>query len=460
MDYFHKPERISPRIIIHGGAGNITPENLPVQSYNAYREALIEIVGKSNTKLLEPGARAIDIATYAVSLLEKNLLFNAGRGAVYTTAGTHELEASVMVSNGYRKRGVGVMGVKKAKSPIKLAKEMLVRGELADGGGAQGHCQLHGETCDRLAEEWGLDLAKPSYFWTRRRWDEHRRGLGLPHDDESYEEAKEDADRGHACKSSQRAGGCDALDSFESTPSESDTEDERNEESCISEIGWDGKEYLPQGTVGAVVLDSFGTLCVATSTGGLTNKLPGRIGDTPTLGAGFWSEEWFDSQVRSTEVSSTALLSQLFSSIGDCLPSLSGYTPLPAPTAKGESGIRAVAMSGTGNGDSFLRTNAVRTAAAIARYSSKSTRAESGRVSLQQAVNAVAGPHGQLQRSAGERWHVTGEGEGGIIGIELVEGEGKIVFDFNCGGMFHAWVDDEGKKRFELFQDGPRPPPS
>ena len=55
---------------------------------------------------------------------------------------------------------------------------------------------------------------------------------------------------------------------------------------------WDGHEYLPQGTVGAVVLDRFGTICVATSTGGLTNKLPGRIGDTPTLGAGFWAEEW------------------------------------------------------------------------------------------------------------------------------------------------------------------------
>lgn len=80
----------------------------------------------------------------------------------------------------------------------------------------------------------------------------------------------------------------------------------------------------------------------------------------------------------------------------------------------------------------------------------------SRQVSLQQAVSAVAGPHGELQRSAGDRWHKTGEGEGGIIGIELDQyGEGHVVFAWNCGGMFHAWLDDHSEKMFEVFQPKP-----
>lgn len=113
---------------------------------------------------------------------------------------------------------------------------------------------------------------------------------------------------------------------------------------------------------------------------------------------------------------------------------------------------RAVAMSGTGNGDSFLRINAVRTAAAIARYSS-SPSSSSSRHSLQTAITAVAGPHGQLQQSAGERWGKTGEGEGGIIGIELRDGRGHVAYDHDCGGMFRAWIDNDKNARFGVFQD-------
>lgn len=123
-------------------------------------------------------------------------------------------------------------------------------------------------------------------------------------------------------------------------------------------------------------------------------------------------------------------------------------------------------MSGTGNGDSFLRVAAARTAGAMVRFSST----PQSPVSLSSAVTAVAGPGGELQRSAGPRWGKTGEGEGGIIGIEAEfpvapEKEehsygdlrrdrlrrGKVVFDFNCGGMFRAWMEDDpdhpGKER-------------
>ena len=248
-----KARPIAPRIIIHGGAGNITRDNLPEASYKAYSRALLEILHRASIELQKPNATAIDVATYAVSLLEKNPLFNAGHGAVYTTNGTHELEASIMVSRGYIKRGVGVMQVRHVKSPITLARELLVRGELENGGGGQGHCQLTGETCDRLAHEWGLEMVQPSYFWTRKRWDEHRRGLGLEHDDATYERHRREADDEDDSRSS---------------------DDESNPEADAQhDPSWDGKEYLPQGTVGTVVLDSEGVLCVCTSTGGLTNKV-------------------------------------------------------------------------------------------------------------------------------------------------------------------------------------------
>lgn len=443
MEYSSKPTPIKPRIIIHGGAGNITRSNMPAAAYDAYRISLLSILSRANSKLSSPHATALDIATYAVSLLELDPLFNAGHGAVYTTAGTHELEASVMVSRGYRKRGVGVMKVRKTKSPIKLAREMLVRGELEGGGGAQGHSQLEGETIDRLAEEWGLEMVKPSYFWTRKRWDEHRIGLGLEHGDETYERKKREADAGAKLWDG----------------SSEEVQLLGKEEMSVGDIHWDGKEYLPQGTVGAVVLDSSGVLCVATSTGGLTNKLPGRIGDTPTLGAGFWAEQ-FHEEVRDTSVASLPrYIASFTTAIRSCFPRRPIYTLLSPPSSQhGRSSIRAVAMSGTGNGDSFLRINAVRTAAAIARYASLPRTSQHYSTSLQRAVQAVAGPHGQLQQSAGERWKKTGEGEGGIIGIELVDGRGKVVFDYNCGGMFHAWIDDDGEGKFELFQDSPRPP--
>ena len=335
-----------------------------------------------------------------------------------------------MVSRGFRKRACGIVLVKRVKNPIKLAREMLVRGET-DGsgggnggggdpsggaGGAQGHCCLGGETVERLAEEWGLEMVDERYFWTKKRWDEHRRGLGASN------------------------AGDPSMPVFDE-----------------GETGWDGKEYLPQGTVGCVALDHYGTLCVATSTGGLTNKLPCRIGDTPTIGAGFWAEEWDETPLERSMTpsqytsSSNFILEELRSVVGDCFPNLSAHrehspsTPSMLEKGKPSNDLRAVALSGTGNGDSFLRLAAARTAGAIVRFAPDR--------SLASAVNQIAGSFGELQRSAGERWGQTGEGEGGIIGIELVDGKGKVVFDFNCGGMFRCWIDERGQERVMVFKD-------
>ncbi|OCK79975.1 L-asparaginase precursor [Lepidopterella palustris CBS 459.81] len=437
---------IHPRIIIHGGAGNISRANLTPAAYAAYRKSLLAVLSSASSLLQKRDASALDVATHAVSLLENDPLFNAGKGAVFTRAGTIELESSIMVSNGQRKRGVGCMVLTRVKNPIKLAREMLLRGERGGGGGAQRHCQLSGEYLEGLAEKWGLEIVEPDYFFTKKRWDEHQRGLKFEqepispiaqfHDPFPFPEGKPEV--------------LNSME-FHAEPNAS----------------WDGKEYLPQGTVGAVVLDRSGTVCVATSTGGLTNKLPGRIGDTPTLGAGYWAEEWLE-EIQKQEMlyqpstppnplsSSLDKLStgDIPGLITNCLPSksnnlTSSQIAIPEKVlAEQPTSTRrhAVAMSGTGNGDSFLRMNAARTAAAMSRFSSPN-------IPLSVAVTRMAGSGGELQKSAGERWGHTGEGEGGIIGIELVGTQGNIVADFNCGGMFRAWIDDEGKQQCMVFKE-------
>ncbi|KAI4231581.1 MAG: hypothetical protein LQ352_008394 [Teloschistes flavicans] len=375
----------------------------------------------------------------------------------------------------HAKRYASVALLRHIKNPILLAKEMLLRGnrDLAGlpssspadpdpsgpSGGAQGHCFLSGPTAEALGKAWGLETVPEKYFWTRRRWEEHRRGLSssplLHHQQQQDQDERDDP-------------------AF--WPKDSGS--------------WDGKVYLPQGTVGCVVLDQYGTLCVATSTGGLTNKLPGRIGDTPSAGAGFWAEEWIEHlpppAAGFSEIPRSpwqkALPEGLLDVLGDCLPPLPpflGYHALlpspPTNDTKDEEHhhhhrkrTRAIALSGTGNGDSFLRLAAARSTAAIAcyRYSSPPPflkhphhdddhrhRRDRQSSALASAIHQFAGPGGELQHSAGERWGRTGEGEGGMIGIEFVDGRGTVWADFNCGGMFRTWVDECGRERFAVFRE-------
>ncbi|OJK02428.1 hypothetical protein ASPACDRAFT_115332 [Aspergillus aculeatus ATCC 16872] len=402
--------------------------------------------------------------------MEDDPLFNCGRGSVFTAAGTIEMEASLMVTSVHAghpseaivKRGVGVMGLRNVRHPIRLAREVLERsgqdGRTRNRGGGSDGGSMHSQLVapyveDVLARQWGLEFKPDEWFFTQRRWEEHLRGL-------------------------------------------------RGEGETIT---------MSQGTVGCVCLDRGGGLAVATSTGGLTNKLPGRIGDTPTLGAGFWAEAWEEDGVEGMGMGMGMRYRRMGCgglvdgekgegdkgvwdlTLGDCLPGfvkdgadrmfealwgeedglarrgddgddaaqksekewLIAHPLEPTPAQKGDlKKKRAVAVSGTGNGDSFLRTAAARTACAMSRFSTP-------KPSLAEAVSAVAGPGGELQRSAGDRWGSTGEGQGGIIGIEaeledpavMDHGDdkdrtklrrGKVVFDFNCGGLWRAWVEDSG----------------
>ncbi|KAK3941407.1 Isoaspartyl peptidase [Diplogelasinospora grovesii] len=427
------PSIIKPRLIIHGGAGNITSATLSPDQYREYRTSLLTIVSKTNEYMHTPVANpqdgcptALDAATYAVALLEDNPLFNAGHGAVFTRDGINELEASVMVSRGFAKRCAAVTGLRMVKNPIKLARKILEHGDQdltptpppshptsacmtwRDVPSAQGHALLHGETAETLARQYGLEMVDHGYFFTQKRWDEHIRGL----------------------------------------------ERERDQARQAGTASWSSKEYLTQGTVGAIALDEKGVLCCATSTGGLTNKLTGRIGDTPCPGAGFWAEEW--TVPTPSETGPAVVLSDsLRGLIADCLPTPLLYRPAARDAV---TTTRGLAVSGTGNGDSFLRTAAARTACSMARFAG-----QPGNVALTQ----VTGPGGELQKSAGHRWGRTGEGEGGMIGIEctivrdsegdVVEAKTEILQDYNCGGMFRAWVDDSGAVAVRIFRDDIEP---
>ena len=450
MEYREPSSTIKPRLIIHGGAGNILPSNFSPEKHKEYHFALLRILAQTskyqNTTVLSSSHNrlpsAIDVVTYAVTLLENNPLFNSGHGAVFTRDGINELEASLMVSRGKKKRGVGVMGLRHVKNPIKLAREMLLHGEedielgngehrqsatereiLGYSSGAQAHCQLHRESAEKLAKEWGLEVVEPGYFFTQTRWDEHIKGL------KNEKIALENGSTG-----------------------------------CAT---WSAEDYFPQGTCGAVALDSEGVLAVATSTGGLTNKLTGRIGDTPTLGSGFWAEEWEDDSYNPLTNSASHLLRDnssvltlsktLWGVLADCFPNPYLYDLIYHDTSsKHHKVVRSTAMSGTGNGDSFLRTNAVRTASAIARYRPSTT--------LQAALSEIVAKDGELQKSAGDRWGKTGEGEGGVIGIEftafrnvreeVTRTESEIVFEYNCGGLFRAFVRDDGKAESRTWRRG------
>ncbi|KAL7936371.1 nucleophile aminohydrolase [Trichoderma chlorosporum] len=452
MEYRQQPVssdsqvKIEPRLIIHGGAGNILRSNFPADKYAAYRSSLLSIVSKTRDYMNSPTQAydtekhtskshpsALEIATHAVTQLEDNPLFNSGHGAVFTRDGINELEASVMVSRGSKKRGVGVMGLRRVRNPILLARKMLEHGEqdLAPAGSvpsttslldvdgnvngnggldvpsAQGHTQLHGPTAEALARMYGLEMVEPGYFFTQQRWDEHVRAL-------------------------------------------------EREQSGLGAGTWHAEEYLPQGTCGAVALDADGVICAATSTGGMTNKLTGRIGDTPVVGAGFWAEEWDEQQLeRFVEAArpGVSFAGPLKGLLADCFPTPWMYSP--ASQRHPSSSTRSVGFSGTGNGDSFLRVNAVRTVAAIARYTPAAG---------SEALAKVAGRGGELQQSAGDRWGRTGEGEGGIIGIECVlerdEGGGvvgarsEVLMEYNCGGMYRAWIDDDGGAVMSIWSNG------
>ncbi len=212
-------------LVIHGGAG-ISPKELPPEKEAACRRVLEEAL-RAGGKILQSGGSSLDAVQAAVVVLEDSPLFNAGRGAVLTAAGTVELDASIM--DGRTGQAGAVAGVQGIRNPIRTARLVMERTP---------HVLLIGAGAEAFAREQGVEFAPSEYFIT-------------PEQQERLERAK------------AKAGQADAAD----------------------------EPALRIGTVGAVALDRQGHLAAATSTGGMTNKRAGRVGDSPLIGAGTFAED-------------------------------------------------------------------------------------------------------------------------------------------------------------------------
>ncbi|MFT4267536.1 MAG: isoaspartyl peptidase/L-asparaginase [Xenophilus sp.] len=226
----------APALAIHGGAGTISAASLGAQGARAHHEALRGIVRAAQALLLAGGS-ALDAVCLAVRLLEDCPLFNAGHGAVFTHAATHELDAAVMDGRGLRAGAVA--GVSHLRNPV-----LAARAVMEDGA----HVLLAGAGAEAFARERGLEWVEPAYFSTPMRREQLER---------------------------VRAAGRVVLD-HDAAPAAAPLDEDRK-----------------LGTVGAVALDAHGHLAAATSTGGMTNKRVGRIGDSPLIGAGTYADDRF-----------------------------------------------------------------------------------------------------------------------------------------------------------------------
>ncbi|WNC90556.1 isoaspartyl peptidase/L-asparaginase [Paraburkholderia sp. FT54] len=234
-------------IAIHGGAGTILRTSMSASAEAEYHAALHAVLS-AGQRVLADGGSALDAVSEAVRLLEDCPLFNAGHGAVYTAAGTHELDAAIM--DGSTLEAGAICCVKRVRNPILAARRVLERSE---------HVLFTGEGAEAFAAAQGLEFAEPAYFHTEAR---HRQWL--------------------IARGQQRA----MLDhdgaTLSAAPSPSDDDPVPHEPIDPN------RKF---GTVGAVALDQHGHVAAATSTGGVTNKQVGRVGDTPLIGAGCYADD-------------------------------------------------------------------------------------------------------------------------------------------------------------------------
>ena len=202
-------------LAIHGGAGTI-PKNIPESQKTEYLKGLRAAL-EIGQKVLAGGGTSLDAVEKVVRILEDNPLFNAGKGAVFTNEGTHELDAAIM--DGRDLSCGSVAGLKTVKNPISLARLVMEKSP---------HVFMVGTGAEKFADEMKVERVDQKYFFTQKRYDDWQKKL--------KEEAEKDKD-----------------------------------------------------TVGAVALDVHGNLAAATSTGGMTNKRFGRLGDVPVIGAGTYA---------------------------------------------------------------------------------------------------------------------------------------------------------------------------
>jgi L-asparaginase / beta-aspartyl-peptidase len=228
-------------LVIHGGAGVIESAKMTPAKEASYRAGLAAALD-TGFAILERGGTSLDAVTAAVRTMEDDPQFNAGLGAVLNHEGDAELDAAIMDGSG--PRAGAVASVLHVKNPIELARLVMEKSP---------HVLLVAGGAEEFALEQGVALVPRSYFRTEARQRELEEALR--------------AEKARRAGPSSRAdtGGGRAADRDEATP------------------------HSSMGTVGAVALDRAGNLAAATSTGGLTNKRHGRVGDTPIIGAGTYA---------------------------------------------------------------------------------------------------------------------------------------------------------------------------
>jgi L-asparaginase / beta-aspartyl-peptidase len=214
-------------LVIHGGAGTILKEKMTPEKEKIYRQGL-QAALDSGFQILKNGGTSVDAVVAAISVLEDNPLFNAGKGSVFTESGKNEMDAAIM--SGSDLMAGAVAGVTTIMNPIRAAHAVMTKSE---------HVMMIGVGAEEFARNQGLIMVDPSYFFDSTRY-------------EQWQKVKQQG----ASKT------------------------------ALSEDNSDKKF----GTVGAVALDQFGNLAAGTSTGGMTNKKYGRVGDAPIIGAGTYAD--------------------------------------------------------------------------------------------------------------------------------------------------------------------------
>ena len=225
----NKDQKAGPiTLIIHGGAGTIKRENMTPEKEKAYREKLAEALN-SGYETLARGGTSAEAVIVAIKILEDSPLFNAGKGSVFNSEGKNEMDAAIM--DGNTLMAGAVAGITTVKNPITAANAVMTKSV---------HVMMIGRGAEQFAKEQGLEIVDPSYFFDSARYKEWRK----------VREANDDK---HA---------------------------------MFYDPVINNSKF---GTVGAVALDQFGNISAGTSTGGMTNKKYGRVGDVPVIGAGTYA---------------------------------------------------------------------------------------------------------------------------------------------------------------------------
>lgn len=217
-------------LAIHGGAGTILKKNMSPEKEKAYHEKLKEAL-QTGYEILKKGGSSLDAVEAAVVVMENSPLFNAGKGSVFNADGKNEMDAAIM--DGSNLKAGTIAGVHVIKNPVKAARAVMEKSQ---------HVMMIGDGAEKFAKENGIEIVEPSYFFDEYRY-------------QQYLKAKEK----------------DKIQLDHSDSSKTKTKTDKH------------------GTVGAVALDNNGNLAAATSTGGMTNKKYGRVGDAPIIGAGTYA---------------------------------------------------------------------------------------------------------------------------------------------------------------------------